>query len=185
MKFVLTHRFKIIIFLFFFGFCSFSLSTKAQDPLKSLRIIGNSLFFNYNTLSHYNTGITLDSWATVRIQFHFTGSTGWELRLFSNEDAIKYEGGAADDIDLTDLTITPLIVSNTNTSALPNAGFVLEVGPYDPLNPNQVLVSGDGGIVLGGPNAEVELTLTYNIGSMLNKPAGLYYTSLYMLLVEK
>jgi hypothetical protein len=183
MKFFFTHRFKLIVILFFFGFCSFSFSTKAQDPYKSLSVIGNSLIFNYNTLSQYNTGITLNSWTTVRIRFQYTGSNGWELRLFSNDDAIKYEGNPADDIALVDLIITPTVVSSNDFTTSPNVGFVLEEGPYDSLNPNQVVVSGDGGTT--GTQVVVELTLTYDLGGMLNKPEGLYYASLYMLLVEK
>lgn len=157
---------------------------KAQDPLLDLRVTGNFVEFNYSTLDHFNSGISLDSWSRVRIRFKHSGSTGWELRMWALSSAIHYEGDPSNDIDLVDLDIIPSITSSTDGSAVVNNTFVLDEGPLDELNLDQVLVSGTGGTVGGDPPIEVELVITYSLGNMVSKPEGLYFVNLNLRLIE-
>ncbi|MFP4557618.1 MAG: hypothetical protein ACLFNU_12185 [Bacteroidales bacterium] len=160
------------------------IGAKAQDPLLDLRVTGNFVEFNYSALEHFNNGISLNSWSRVRIRFKDSGSTGWELRMWALSSAIHYEGDSSNDIDLVDLEIIPSITSTTDGTAAVNNGFVLEEGPLNELNIDQVLAYGDGGTVGGDPPIEVELVITYNLGQMTNKPEGLYFVNLNLRLIE-
>ena len=160
-------------------------NVRAQDDVKDLRVIGNYVQFSYNTLQQFNVGITLTGWTRVTIKFRYDGSSGWELRLWSLSSEIEYEGDISNNIDLSELGITPIITNTTDATAAINPLFALAEGPYDPLNPAQVIATGDEGILGTDPVEEIELSITYSLGSMINKPEGLYFVNLVLLLVEK
>jgi hypothetical protein len=179
-----VRTFFIFLILFLaIGFSSNKL--KAQDPLKDLRVIGNFIQFNYSTLNHFNNGIELTDWTRVRIRFKYTGTNGWELRIFALSNKIHFEGNSTYDIELEDLEIIPNIISSNDASASINIDFTLGQGPYNPSIPDQVLVSGNEGTVLEDPPVEIEIVITYRLGPMMNKPEGIYFVNLNMLLVEK
>lgn len=175
---------SLLFFALIFQFL-FVNTVNAQADIKDLRVIGNYVQFSYNTFDHFENGITLTGWTRARIKFRYDGSSGWELRLWAMSSEIEYEGAAGNNIALTDLEITPIITSSTDATASINALFVLEEGPYDPISATQVIADGDEGTVGANPAEEIELTITYTLGAMINKPEGLYFVNLALLLVEK
>ncbi len=156
-----------------------------SQNIKDLREIGNYVQIFYNTLNDYQTGVTLNGYTRIRLKFRYDGSSGWELRLFTNSAEIEYEGAPTENLDLTDLSITPTILSTSDPTNTINGSYSLVQGPFDPSKPEQVLVSGTGGTVGTDPPIEVEISITYSMGNMLNKPPGLYFVTLQFLLVEK
>jgi hypothetical protein len=183
-----TKRFLQKHSLFFFALILqffFVTKTNAQADIKDLRVIGNFVQFSYNTFDHFENGITLTGWTRARIKFRYDGSSGWELRMWAMTTEIEYEGAAGNNIDLSDLEITPIITNTTDATASINALFALDVGPYDPVSPTQVIADGDEGTVGLDPAEDIELTITYKLGAMINKPEGLYFVNLVLLLVEK
>jgi hypothetical protein len=153
-----------------------SYSGKAQD-IKSLQVSGSSVQFIFSSLSNYNNGIELDGWTRLKIKYKFSG-TGWKLLLKASDSYILYEGDAGNDIPVGDLElITTLISSDDPTTSITNS-----------LNPSvvdQVLATGNGG---NPDQVNVEITINYRLGfppnTMINKPGGIYFVSLYFLLKE-
>ncbi len=146
---------------------------------------GNYVQFSYNTLDQFNNGITLSGWTRVTAKFRYDGSSGWEIRMWTLSNEIEYEGESEHNIQLSELEITPISINSTDASATVNVTFALAEGHYDPMLTNQVIAEGDGGTVGAAPPVEIELTITYKLGSMINKPDGLYFVNLVLLLVEK
>lgn len=173
------------IFCVLFILVYFKPNYSYSQNIKDLREIGNYVQIFYNTLNDYQNGVTLNGYTRISIKFRYDGSSGWELRLFTNSAEIEYEGGPTGNLDLTALTITPTIISTTDPTITINGSYSLVQGPFDPSKPEQVLVSGKGGTVGTNPPIEVEISITYSMGNMLNTPPGLYFITLQFLLVEK
>jgi hypothetical protein len=160
----------------------FAVSANAQD-INNLKILGNNVQFSYNTLNQFNTGITLDGWTRINAKFRYEGSNGWEIRMYALSSQIEYEGGEpSDNIDLADLEIIPFIISGSGTTDLTaaiNTSFILAT------DEDEIIAEGDGGTVGSDPPVDIELTISYKMGNMINKPEGLYFVSVRLILVEK
>lgn len=152
----------------------------AQDPLKDLRVSGNSVQFIFNTLDQYNNGIEIQGWSRIRIRYLYTGHNAWKLSVWADDAEIVYEGDPINNIPVGNLELTVQEISNND----PTTAYTT---PFNLSNVKSVFAQGNG---LAPPTiVDIEFTITYKIGTppniMLNKPTGFYYVTLQFLLEEQ
>jgi len=156
-----------------------------SQNIKDLREIGNYVQIFYNTLNDYQNGVTLNGYSRIKLKFRYDGSNGWELRVFANSSEIEYEGGASNNLNLSELEISSVVISTSDPSISVTSPFTPPVGPFNPSDATQVIATGSGGTVGTDPPVEMELSFSYHMGNMVNKAPGLYFVNLQFLLVEK
>jgi len=179
----MNFKIKFIYSLFLLSFWVSGIlphTSKAQPPLKDLRVIGNSVNFQFITLDHFANGITLTGWTRLKIRYQYTTKDPWELRINALDNVIKYEGNPIYDIPLSQLELEATITSTNDASATLITPFVLS-------NLEQTFIRGNG--LVPPAIVDLELSITYKLGVppniMLNKPEGLYFVGLRFLLVEQ
>lgn len=162
------------------AFILISQNATAQDPLKDLRVTGNSVQFIFNTLDQYQNGIEIDEWSRIKIRYLYTGHNAWKLSVWADEPYIVYEDDPINNIPIENLEL--IIQEKSNND--PTIAFT---SPFSLSEVKSVLVQGNG---LVPPSiVELEFTITYRLGFppniMLNKPKGFYYVTLQFLLEEQ
>ncbi|MGE0079190.1 MAG: hypothetical protein AB7S48_15130 [Bacteroidales bacterium] len=173
-----------IIFLalvFFWGIIIFPTQyIYAQDPLKDLRVTGNSVQFIFNTLDQYKNGIEIDGWSRIKIRYLYTGHNAWKLSVWTNDPEIVYEGDPINNIPVGNLELTVQEISNNDPTTTYTTPFTLS-------NIKTTFAQGNG--LVPPTIVELEFTITYKLGTppniMLNKPSGFYYVALQFLLEEQ
>jgi hypothetical protein len=157
--------------LLLMGVILFAAPTVCRSQVGTVKVSGGVIQLIVTSLSHYNTGVTLNDWSKVKISYT-SGMTGrnWQFRIKASDPFILSDDGNPD-LPLSSIKLIPVNVSFNplETSCAVN-------GTYSLTNLGDVFVSGTAIL----DNFEITLGITYELGTvtpLLDTKWGYYYTN--------
>lgn len=112
-----------LILLIFFSIFVFISNASAQNITKKIRVVSGGLVaFNFNSITEYSIGKSLNGWTRLFVQFADTtnsgndgASTGWVVKVKADFASIQSDG-AGPDLALSSIEIKPTTIIAGSTS---------------------------------------------------------------------